>query len=154
MIVWLVSVNHFCYLINATPVWKMPCAITECMTITAAAHCHREQQCQQPSLILYQHSKTPQISLLKILILNKQKSIKQLFFIIKQTPLAWNAVFFLRLWNSHSSPHYPLDTHFYQNMACTHDLHPICPGRCVGTAVVKKSHGRQTGENIMERNQI
>ena len=36
----------------------------------------------------------PQIYWIKILILNKQKSIKQLFFIIKQTPLAWNAVFF------------------------------------------------------------
>ena len=96
----------------------------------------------------------PQISLLKILILNKQKSIKQLFLIHKTNTISLECrFFFLRLWNSHSSPYYPLDTHFYGNMAWTHDLYPICPGRWVGKAVVK-SHCRQTGENIMETNRI
>ena len=41
VIVWLVSMNHFCLLIHVTPIWKMSHAITACHNqITCPNTCH------------------------------------------------------------------------------------------------------------------
>ena len=47
MIIWLVSMNYFCHLIDVTPVWKMSsmisghCTITLCLFLSQSHLCHK-----------------------------------------------------------------------------------------------------------------